>query len=263
MHLISWNVAGLRAALRKGFGPWFAKCGADVVSLQETKARPDQLPADWLPGCHGFWHGAQKPGYSGVAVLTRREPLSVTYGLGIEEIDVEGRVLTVEFPEFHLVNAYFPHARHDHSRLAYKLSFCEALMARLTDLEARKPVVLCGDYNIAHTDLDLANPRANRDNPGFLPEERAWMDRFLAAGYSDVFRRQRGELNGDYTWWSYRKGVRERNVGWRIDYHCVSKGLLSGVVDVGHDTEVYGSDHCPIYLRLDLGQGRGDQQEAR
>ena len=253
MKLVSWNINGIRAAARRGCEQTLISWGADVVSLQEVKARPEQVPESLrhLEGYHAFWSPAERAGYSGVAVFTKTEPEAVYHGIEFPEGDAEGRVLTLVFKDFVLVNGYFPHSRHDHSRLAFKLAFCDALLNWLKAWEARgKAVVLCGDYNIAHQDIDLANPRTNRENPGFLPEERAWMDRLLAAGYRDVFREKTGPVNGHYSWWSYRKGVRERNVGWRIDYHCVHQSLIGRVADVGHLTEVMGSDHCPVYLSL-------------
>ncbi len=253
MKLLSWNVNGIRAAARKGYESWFAQQKADVVSLQEVKANPEQLePALLHPkGYHSFWHCAEKKGYSGVAVFSRQEPQNVRYGLGIPEIDREGRFLFLDFPHYTLVNGYLPHSRHDLSRLNFKLTLCDHLLGALLDLKAQgKAVILSGDYNIAHRDIDLANPGGNRKNPGFLPEEKVWMDRFLAAGFRDVFRDRYGQEGGHYTWWSYRKGVRERNVGWRVDYQCVDESLADRVSNVGHQPEVLGSDHCPVQLEL-------------
>ena len=253
MKLFSWNVNGIRAVYRHGFLPWFRGQNADVVCIQEAKAKPEQLPEDLRHprGYHSFWHCAEKPGYSGVAVFCRREPLRVGYGMGSELIDREGRVLWVEFPDFMLINAYFPHARRDLSRLDFKLQFCREFLIWLETRQAvGKPVIVCGDYNISHADIDLANPRGNRKNAGFLPVERSWMDDFLERGFHDVFREAHPGQAGFYTWWCYRKGVRERNVGWRIDYHCVGSGLLDRVASVGHQPEQRGSDHCPIQLDL-------------
>ena len=255
MRLVSWNVNGLRAAERKGFSAWMTKASPDILSLQEIKGKPEQMPATLQapPGYEVFWHPAERAGYSGVCVFTKRKPTRVQAGLGVEEVDREGRVLILDFPEFTLVNGYFPHARHDLSRLDYKHFFCKQIDILASKLRDQgKKLVLCGDYNIAHQDVDLANPKANRKNPGFLPCERAWMDRFLARGYRDVFREQYPGQNGHYTWWSFRKGVRERNVGWRIDYHCTDDQLHGRVLGAGHFPDVFGSDHCPVYLDLDI-----------
>lgn len=254
MKLFSWNVNGIRAAWRKGSLPqWIADCGADFISLQETKAKVAQLEPEMIApkGFRSYFFSAERGGYSGVAIYCKNEPLDVIYGLDRSEYDCEGRVLTLETEHFYLMNAYFPHTRHDLSRLDYKLAFCNDVLEACNRLQAKgKPVILVGDYNVAHRDIDLANPKANRKNPGFLPEEKSWMDRLLASGFHDVFRDKYGEEPGHYTWWSFRKGVRERNVGWRIDYHCITDGLVDRVADVGHLPMVYGSDHCPIMLDL-------------
>lgn len=253
MKLISWNVNGIRAAHRKGFGQWLEAQQADIVCLQEIKARPHQLEPDVRnpPGYHAYWYPAQKPGYSGVALFSRREPFSLQRGMGVPEFDREGRILLARYPGFTLLNIYFPHARRDLTRLDFKLRFCEAVLEWVRCLQGEgNSLIVCGDYNIAHRDIDLANPGPNRKNAGFLPEEKAWMDRFLAAGFHDVFREKYPERNGHYTWWSFQKGVRERNVGWRIDYHCVARALLRRVKAAGHQPLVGGSDHCPVYLEL-------------
>ena len=253
MKFISWNLNGIRAAARRsGFEDWLQTESPDVLSVQETKARPEQLSESLRhpKAYHSYWHSAVRPGYSGVAIFSKREPLDVTQGLGDPQFDDEGRTLIAEFPEFYLINGYFPHVRHDLTRLDYKLAFCRALAAKAQQLQTKKPVIVCGDYNIAHTDLDLANPKANRKNPGFLPEEKAWMDDFLALGYHDVFREAHPEQNGHYTWWSYRGTCRERNVGWRIDYQCVHQALRDRILSVSHQKNVPGSDHCPIELVL-------------
>ncbi len=244
---------GVRAAYRKGFAQWFEQADADFLSIQETKARPSQLTEDQRhpKGYHSFWHSAEKPGYSGVAIFARKAPLAVVEGLGDPLIDSEGRVIILEYNEFALLNGYFPHVRHDLTRLDYKLHFCEQLLkTAMAYSQKGKALIVCGDYNVAHKDIDLANPKANRKNPGFLPEEKAWMDQFLEAGWRDVFREKYGEEPGHYTWWSFRKGVRERKVGWRIDYHCVHESLADRVADVGHCPQVLGSDHCPVFLNL-------------
>ncbi len=253
MRLVSWNINGFRSARDKGLLTWLGREKPDVVCLQEVKARFSDLPEkETRPeGYESFWHEAEKKGYSGVTVLSRQKPLDVIHGLGNPEFDREGRVLQVEFKEFVLVNAYFPNSRRDHSRLPYKLAFCDAMLARLQEIRASgKNVVLCGDYNIAHKEIDLKNPKSNKDNAGFLPAERAWMDKFLAAGYRDPFREKHPEGGDRYTWWSYRPGVREKNIGWRLDYFVTNEELAPRVKDASHSPEIRGSDHCPIDLVL-------------
>ena len=252
MKLVSWNVNGMRAAIKNGFMDWFRAEKADVVCVQEIKATPDQLdPAvKNIKGYESHWFPAQKLGYSGVGVFTCHKPLSLRCGIGVEAYDNEGRVQTIEYEDFFLVNAYFPNTQRDHARLGFKLKFGDHILRHLNRLRAkRKGVILCGDYNVAHQEIDLKNPKSNRDNAGFLPEERAWMDDFIAAGYHDVFR-ERVPEGGHYTWWSYRPGVRARNIGWRIDYHCLSSDLLARVKSVSHQPHIKGSDHCPIVLEL-------------
>jgi len=250
--LYSWNVNGVRSVASKGFAQWLRGSQADVVCLQETKPPAAGLP-DSLghpEGFRGYWHHASRPGYSGVALLSRREPLSVTEGLGVPEFDTEGRVITAEFPGFTLVNAYFPNSRRDHSRLDYKLRFCRAVMRRIKhETGAGRHVVLCGDFNIAHQPIDLRNPKQNENNAGFLPQERAWMGRLLAAGFIDPFRERNPEA-GHYTWWSYRPGVRERNIGWRLDYFVTDSAMADRVAESRHHPRVMGSDHCPVSLLL-------------
>jgi exodeoxyribonuclease-3 len=253
VKLASWNVNGLRAALRAGLLDWLDAERPDAICLQEVKAHPDQVDAEALTrlGYRVWWHPAQRPGYSGVVTLSRHEPVSVAIGMGRRDVDREGRVLQVEFPDFVLVNAYFPNSQRDHARLGFKLSFCRSLALRLGALRrAGKHVVLCGDYNIAHQPIDLRNPKQNEKNAGFLPEERAWLGRFLARGWVDCFRSLCDEP-GHYTWWSQRVGVRERNIGWRIDYFCIDEGLAPRLIRADHQPEVRGSDHCPIRLELD------------
>jgi exodeoxyribonuclease-3 len=254
VRFASWNVNGLRAVLRAGLLDWLDAERPDVACLQEIKAKADQIDPDAFAqrGYRAFWHPAQRPGYSGVLTLSRREPVSVAVGLGRRDVDREGRVLLTEFPELVLVNAYFPNSQRDHARLDYKLSFCHSIARRLGVLRrAGKHVVMCGDFNIAHRAIDLANPRQNENNAGFLPEERAWLDRWLKRGWIDCFRQLCAEP-GHYTWWSQRAGVRARNIGWRIDYFCMDGGLLPKLVRADHQTQVMGSDHCPIRLELDL-----------
>jgi exodeoxyribonuclease-3 len=252
MRLISWNVNGIRAGQRGGFFDWLSGERADVVAIQETKARPDQLDEEVLHpnGFHSYWHSAQKPGYSGVALYSKKEPLRIQTGIGIPAIDNEGRVIVAEYPHFVLVNAYFPNSQREHARLGYKLEFCQAMFAFLEDLRKQgKQVVLCGDFNIAHQAIDLKNPKANEKNAGYLPEERAWMTDFLGRGYIDAFRHfEKGP--GHYTWWSYRPGVREKNIGWRLDYFCVNQEHEDRLKAVEHHPHIKGSDHCPVALTL-------------
>jgi exodeoxyribonuclease III len=252
MKMISWNVNGIRAVHKRGFLDWFRQEAADVVCVQEIKATPEILDESLRhpEKYHSYWHPARKPGYSGVAIFSKIEPLAVREGIGIEEVDAEGRVLTAEFGEFYLVNSYFPNSQREHTRLDYKLRFCDAILKHCDALKAAgKHVVLCGDYNIAHREIDLRNPKTNQDNAGFLPEERAWMDKFLSSGYADVFRERVSEPH-HYTWWSYRPGVRDRNIGWRLDYHCVNNELRDRVHETIHRPTVPGSDHCPVVLEL-------------
>ena len=252
MKLVSWNVNGIRSVHTKGFTKWFESEAADVVCVQEIKATPEQLDEGMLHPLkfHSYWHPAQKPGYSGTAIYSKKEPLSVKIGIGVPEIDAEGRILSAEYVDFTLVNAYFPNSQREHTRLDYKLRFCDEMLKYCNKLrKSGKNVVLCGDYNIAHQEIDLRNPKSNQDNAGFLPEERAWMDKFLKAGYADVFREKVSEPH-HYTWWSYRPGVRAKNVGWRIDYHCVNEEFRDRVKDTQHQPKVLGSDHCPIVLEV-------------
>ncbi len=252
MKLISWNVNGIRSVAGKGFHDWFEAAGADLVCLQEIKAHPQQLDESLLHpgGYHSFWHPAQKAGYSGLVVYSKKEPLSVREGIGESEIDSEGRVLILEFPKFHLINTYFPNSQRDHARLPYKLKFCRLMFDYLQDLRGNgKNVLICGDFNIAHKDIDLKNPRSNRKNAGFLPEERAWMDEFTANGWVDTFRRF--EPGGDhYTWWSFRPGVRDKNIGWRLDYFFANVEFAEALKSARHETQTLGSDHCPVVLTL-------------
>lgn len=258
MRLYSWNVNGIRAAQRNGFLKWFDEYPSDIVCLQETKARRDQLESDFElqkllnpKQFHSFWHSASKAGYSGVAVYSKKEPLSVTEGLGDQEIDSEGRVLILEYPEFVLINAYFPNSQREHTRLPFKLDFCQKMLKKCESFRKKgKNIVLCGDYNIAHTEIDLKNPKSNQKNAGFLPEERAWMDQFLKKGYIDTFRNFHPDEPGHYTWWSYRPGVRQKNIGWRLDYFCTNPEFKDRLKAANHLPTVMGSDHCPVQLDL-------------
>ncbi len=252
MKLYSWNINGIRACHKGGFLDWFKKSEAEVVCVQEIKATLEQLgPELHHPNSyHSFWHSAKKPGYSGVATYSKTEPLNISYGIGVPEIDDEGRILTTEFKNFTLINAYFPNSQRDHKRLKYKLKFCDEMLKYTQSLRKKgKFVVLCGDYNIAHKPIDLKNPKSNETNAGFLPEERAWMDKFLAAGYVDTFRNFTPDPD-HYTWWSYRPGVRERNVGWRIDYFCTNEEFKDRLKASTILPQVRGSDHCPVSLEL-------------
>ena len=252
MKLATWNVNGIRAAHRGGFAKWFKQNELDVVCLQEVKATLDDLtPAQRNPGKHhAWWHSAEKKGYSGVAIISKTEPNQVQVGFGEPKFDCEGRVLIAEFPSFTILSAYFPNSQRDHARLPYKLAFCKRMFAECSERTARgQNVIVCGDFNIAHEERDLANPKSNRDNAGFLPQERAWMTKFLASGFRDAFREFVQE-NGHYTFWNQRPGVREKNVGWRLDSFVCSESLTDRLKGVEHQTQVRGSDHCPVVLEL-------------
>lgn len=248
---ISWNVNGIRAVEKKGFVDQMLLFDADIVAIQETKAQPDQLSDALIniPGYTSYWHSAERKGYSGVAVYTRIQPLAVLYGLDDPEFDCEGRVLSLEFNECYLTNIYFPNSGEDLKRLDYKLRFNDRLLAFVKGLESKKPVVLCGDFNVAHKEIDLKNPKNNVNNAGFTPQERAWMDSFIAAGFVDTFRIFNQQPD-QYTWWSYRFNARAKNVGWRIDYFCISGTAQDKVKSAGILPEVPGSDHCPVMLEL-------------
>ena len=264
MRILSFNVNGIRAIEKKDFVPWMEAEGADMVCLQETKARPDQLSEKLLEinapkkggipakPYHAYWASAKKPGYSGVAIYSKMEPLSVKL-LGKDEFDDEGRVLQAEFKDFILISAYFPNSQDGGKRLAYKLEFCDAIMKLCKKYRKEKRhFILTGDYNIAHTPIDLARPKENEGNAGYLPEERAWMDAFTGAGFIDTFRHFHPGEGGHYSWWSYRMGARERNVGWRIDYCCVDPEFLPCVKSAAIRPDVTGSDHCPVEITIDL-----------
>ena len=251
--LYSWNVNGIRAAGRKGLLDWMAKAKPDVLCLQEIKAHPEQVePVLREPkGYKSVWQPAQRKGYSGVATFYRAkwEPLSVSV-LGVEQFDVEGRVQVLEYKDFLLLNAYYPNSQPERKRLDYKLRFCDAVRKFANKCRrAGKNIVICGDLNVAHKEIDLARPKANRDNPGFYPEECAKMDTFIRAGYVDTFRHFNKE-SGQYTWWSYRARARENNVGWRLDYHCVNKEFIDRVARSDIHADVEGSDHCPVSITV-------------
>jgi exodeoxyribonuclease-3 len=249
LKFVSWNVNGIRAVEKKGFITTLAGFDADVVCLQETKAQPDQLSEELknIPGYTSYWHSAERKGYSGVAFYSRLVPMAVHYGLGDPEFDCEGRVLTLEFDNYYLVNIYFPNAGEKLIRLDFKLRFNERLVAFAKELPAKKAVILCGDFNVAHKEIDLKNPKTNVKNAGFTPEERAWMDSFVEAGYVDTFRIFNQEPE-QYTWWSYRFSARAKNIGWRIDYFCVDQVAKTRVKNAAILKDVLGSDHCPVEL---------------
>ena len=251
LFFVSWNVNGLRAALKKGFLDSFFELDADIFALQEIKALPDQLPDEVrnIPGYHAFWYPAQKKGYSGTAVFSKSEPMSVQYGLEDESFDAEGRVLTLEFDDFYFITAYFPNAQPKLKRIDFKQRFNSMLLAHMDRLAGKKSVVLCGDLNVAHKPIDLANPKANEKNPGYSPQERAWMDEVTRAGYIDTFRLFNTEPE-QYTWWSYRFNARAKNIGWRIDYFLVDPGSRDRVIDAAIHDDITGSDHCPVSLRF-------------
>jgi len=252
MKLSSWNVNGIRAATKKGFVDWLASSKLDIVCIQETKAQKDQLDQEILNPLkyHSVWHSAEKKGYSGVSIYFKKDPISEKHGIGKKEIDSEGRVLTLEYDNFFLVNSYFPNSGRDHSRLEYKIGFCKEMAKYLKKLRSKgKEVLICGDFNIAHEEIDLANPKTNQKNAGFLPEERAWMTGFLKDGFVDVFRHFNSE-GGNYTWWSYRPGVRDKNIGWRLDYFCASEGGIDNIKKIYHQPKIMGSDHCPVVIEL-------------
>ena len=251
MKLISWNVNGLRACVGKGFLEFFRIIGADAVCLQETKLQPHQIQLE-TPGYRQYWNSAERKGYSGTAILTRMEPLTVSYGLGIPEHDTEGRVITCEFPAFYLVTVYTPNAQDGLRRIDYRMQWDDAFRDYLLALDRKKPVIVCGDMNVAHQEIDLKNPDPNRGNAGFSDEEREKFSRLLASGFTDTFRLLYPEQTGAYSWWSYRFHARENNAGWRIDYFLVSDRLRERVTAARILQDVYGSDHCPVELELEL-----------
>jgi exodeoxyribonuclease-3 len=248
-RLISWNVNGLRAVFKKGFIDIVKDMDPDVLGLQEIKAMEEQLPESLqkLKGYHSYFYSAERKGYSGVATYSRHKPENVIRGIGDPRFDDEGRVLTLEFPSYYFLNCYFPNSKHDLSRLGFKHDFNVLLQKFAEDLAMKKSVIICGDFNVAHKEIDLANPRQNRKNAGFTPEECAWMDSFTDAGWIDSFRMKNKEAD-QYSWWSYRSRARERNIGWRIDYHCVDKNSRKKIVDADIYQHIQGSDHCPVVL---------------
>lgn len=249
--LISWNVNGLRACIGKGFTDFVSKEDADILCIQESKLQEGQISLD-LPGYHQYWNYAEKKGYSGTAVFTKEEPLSFSRGIGIEKHDHEGRVITLEFETFYLVTVYTPNSQEELKRLAYRMEWEEDFLAYLKRLEEKKPVIFCGDLNVAHREIDLKNPKTNRKNAGFTDEERSRFSSLLEAGFIDTFRYFYPDLEGAYSWWSYRFRAREKNAGWRIDYFLVSETLRGCLKDALIYKDVLGSDHCPIGLMADL-----------
>ena len=252
MKLISWNVNGIRACAGKGFMDFFNQEEADIFCLQETKLQAGQIEMQLPEDFHDFWNYAEKKGYSGTAIFTRIPPVSVTYGLGLEEHDQEGRVITAEFESFFLVNVYTPNSQDELRRLDYRMTWDDAFRAHILALEEKKPVVVCGDLNVAHREIDLKNPKTNRRSPGFTDEERGKIGELLDAGFADSFRVLYPDLEAAYSWWSYRGGARERNAGWRIDYFLVSEQLREKIYAAGIHPEIYGSDHCPVALTLEV-----------
>lgn len=249
MKFISWNVNGLRAVFGKGFPEIIQELDADFVCLQETKMQAGQLEAD-LPSYHTYWNYAEKKGYSGTAIYTRHEPLSVSYGIGIDHHDTEGRVITLEYTDFYLITVYVPNSQDDLRRLGYRMTWEDDFRAYLVELDKKKPVIVCGDLNVAHQEIDLKNPKSNRRNAGFTDEERGKFQELLDAGFIDTFRYFHPDQRDIYSWWSYRFKARERNSGWRIDYFVTSQRLAPQLASAKIYTEIFGSDHCPVELVL-------------
>lgn len=247
---ISWNVNGLRACVGKGFLDFFKEIDADVFCIQESKLQEGQIDLE-LPGYHQYWNYAQKKGYSGTAMFTKEEPVSVAYGIGMEEHDTEGRVITAEFPGYYVVTCYTPNSQDGLARLDYRMKWEDDFLAYLKGLEKNKPVIFCGDLNVAHKEIDLKNPKTNRKNAGFTDEERGKFTDLLAAGFVDTFRYFYPDAEGIYSWWSYRFSARAKNAGWRIDYFCVSESLKDRLKSAAIHTEVMGSDHCPVELVIE------------
>ncbi len=249
--LISWNVNGIRACIGKGFTDFLQQEDADIFCIQETKLQEGQLSLD-LPGYHQYWNYAEKKGYSGTAVFTKEKPLSASCGIGVPEHDREGRVITLEFEAYYLVTVYTPNSQEELKRLSYRMEWEDAFLAYLKKLEEQKPVIFCGDLNVAHQEIDLKNPKTNRRNAGFTDEERAKFTALLKAGFTDTFRYLYPDMEGAYSWWSYRFRAREKNAGWRIDYFLVSEALREAIKDALIYNDVFGSDHCPVGLILDI-----------
>ena len=251
MKFISWNVNGLRACLGKGWQEFFDACDADFFCLQETKLQEGQVTLE-LPGYSQFWNSAEKKGYSGTAIFAKTPPLSVTYGVGVPELDTEGRMITLEYPDFYLVTCYTPNAQNGLARIDHRLKWDEAFRNRLMELDRDKPVIVCGDLNVAHQEIDLKNPASNRGNAGFSDEERDSFSKLLACGFTDSFRFRNPDVTGAYSWWSYRFNARANNAGWRIDYFLVSDRLAEKITATPIYSDVMGSDHCPVGVELDI-----------
>ena len=251
MKLISWNVNGIRACLGKGFMDFFNEIDADVFALQETKVSEGQVELD-LPGYYQYWNYAEKKGYSGTALFVKKEPINVTYGLGIEEHDHEGRVITLEYENYYLITVYVPNSKDGLLRLDYRMVWEDDFLKYVKKLEEKKPVIYCGDLNVAHKEIDLKNPSSNHRNAGFTDEERGKMDNVLSAGLIDTYRFFNPDKKDIYSWWSYRFHAREKNAGWRIDYFICSESLKDKLISADIHTEIYGSDHCPVELQIDL-----------
>jgi exodeoxyribonuclease-3 len=257
MRILSWNVNGIRAAEKKGFIDWLKSDSPDILCVQETKAHPGQLSPELIQPLDdkdhpyfSYWASAKKAGYSGTAIFSKVEPLDVQF-LGNDDFDNEGRVIAAHFADFVVISAYFPNSQEAGARLPYKLAFCDTILSYCDNLVKNgKNLILSGDYNIAHTPIDLARPKENEGNAGYLPEERAWMDTFLSAGYTDTFRHFHPNEEKHYSWWSYRANSRERNVGWRLDYHCVNKTFISQIKSARIRPEVMSADHCPVEIEL-------------
>ncbi len=254
MKIYCWNVNGIRAAAQKGYLEWFKKSKPDILCLQETKAMAEQVDNQIAQpeGYHSYWNSAEKKGYSGTVTFSKTKPLRIKYELGLEEFDGEGRVIETEFNDFVLFNIYFPNGKRDHSRVKYKLKFCDSVLERCETLKKEgKNLIICGDYNTAHKEIDLKNFKSNQKTTGFLPEERAWIDKFIAHGYVDTFRQFNQEPD-NYTWWSYMFNARQKNVGWRIDYFFVNEKFVSHLKKAFILPEVQGSDHCPLGIEIDI-----------
>ena len=251
MKLISWNVNGIRACVQKGFYDFFKEADADIFCLQETKMQAGQLDMD-TPGYHQYFCYADKKGYSGTAIFAKQEPLSVSYGMGIDEHDHEGRVITLEYPDFYMVTCYTPNSKQELLRLDYRMVWEDDFRAYLKSLDAKKPVIMCGDLNVAHEEIDLKNPKTNHHNAGFTDEERGKMTELLASGFTDTWRYFYPDLTDVYSWWSYRFKAREKNAGWRIDYFICSERLNEKLTDAKIHTDILGSDHCPVELEIEI-----------
>lgn len=251
MKLISWNVNGLRACIQKGFEDYFKSACADIFCIQESKLSQGQLTLE-LPGYHQYWNYAEKKGYSGTAIFTKEKPLAVTFGIDIPEHDREGRVITLEYPEFYMITCYTPNSQRELARLDYRMEWEDAFQAYCAALDEKKPVIICGDLNVAHQEIDLKNPKTNHHNAGFSDEERGKMTSFLELGFTDTFRYFYPEVTGVYSWWSYMFQSRQKNAGWRIDYFLSSKRLNEKLTGAAIHTDILGSDHCPVELDIDL-----------